>query len=627
MKTLLNINAFRMGGICVLISLMMPATARAADLPAGLDLSVIRSIPVQSDGRWPPLDTVARDSVRKVTGRMDFEGNDPVLTLLAWTIDPQHWMQHPLIPIHNAELRSELELPADQMDFSYVELVNHAPLRRVLDSLSRLPRGQKPDALQSKASGINEELGILDSAFSGRLLNLVPAPGDTNAPWGTLAFLRRTKDPALQQASAAWTALENAFEESQTAAFTDAAGQLRDALAKLPAGFRPSPALIKTELRMNSLRPFTTAWEIMAVSVLLAILSLVVRWRAFDAVVILAILAGFGVLTYGLSLRWQVAGRIPASNMYESLLFLSWGAGPIAMLTMLFIRNRAVPLTVAFMGTLSLFLADVLPLDPFIRPTPPVLMDTVWMSIHVPVIMVSYFVLALAMLIAHGQLVVMAMSPRRKDLRESIDEMHYWYMHVGSILLMVGIVTGSMWAASSWGRYWGWDPKEVWSLIALLGYLTILHVRVDVQKIPAWAYGMGAIMVAAVFVLSAKRLEPISMGIAGSMAVALAALVFFVTAKGAFATAVKSVVAFWGILMTYLGVNYVLGTGLHSYGFGTGAVKKYMFTLGSADLAFVALCALIYLARRSSAPPALSALPATMAVPPDKPNAKAQNSR
>jgi ABC-type transport system involved in cytochrome c biogenesis permease subunit len=310
-----------------------------------------------------------------------------------------------------------------------------------------------------------------------------------------------------------------------------------------------------------------------------------------------AAIAGFAVLTYGLWLRWQVAGRIPAANMFESLLFLSWGMGAFAILSRFLMHDRSVPLTASAMGALALFLADVLPLDQYIRPIPPVLMDTVWMSIHVPVIMVSYSVLTLAMLIAHVQIVVMAAAPHRRSWITAIDTMHYWYILVGSILLLAGVITGSMWAASSWGRYWGWDPKEVWSLIALLGYLTILHVRADTRSVPRWAYAIGGLLAAAVFVLAAAKLAPLSVTKVAALAGAALAVAIFVFTHGPFATALKSILAFWMIIMTYLGVNYVLATGLHSYGFGTGAVLKYMFLLARIDLAIIALCALLYYLR------------------------------
>jgi ABC-type transport system involved in cytochrome c biogenesis permease subunit len=155
-----------------------------------------------------------------------------------------------------------------------------------------------------------------------------------------------------------------------------------------------------------------------------------------------------------------------------------------------------------------------------------------------------------------------------------------------------------MWAASSWGRYWGWDPKEVWSLVAFLAYMAILHVRSFRESVPRWYLAVAVVLAAAVFAIVVPKLAPITplklLALAGSGA----AMVVFVMARSEFSTAVKSILAFWLIIMTYVGVNYVLGMGLHSYGFGTGAVVRYMFLLGGADLAFVAICATTYRLRR-----------------------------
>src|SRR6185369_8170662 len=128
---------------------------------------------------------------------------------------------------------------------------------------------------------------------------------------------------------------------------------------------------------------------------------------------------------------------------------------------------------------------------------------------HVPIIMISYSVLALGVLIAHMQVGIEIFAPSKRQLASRLNELLYWYLHVGSILLIAGIMTGSIWASSSWGRYWGWDPKEVWSLVAFLAYMAILHARFDQQIAD-------------------------------------------------FGVAVAAIAAFWAILMTYLGVNFVL---------------------------------------------------------------------
>jgi ABC-type transport system involved in cytochrome c biogenesis permease subunit len=167
-----------------------------------------------------------------------------------------------------------------------------------------------------------------------------------------------------------------------------------------------------------------------------------------------------------------------------------------------------------------------------------VLSGTPWLAIHVPIIMVSYSVLALGVVIAHMQVGLTIFRPQRRELIGKMSDLLYWYIHVGGILLITGILTGSIWAASSWGRYWGWDPKEVWSLVAFVAYMAILHARWD------------------------KQLE-------------------------SFGVAAMSIVAFQTILMTYLGVNFVLTTGLHSYGMGDSPVVTWMAIVAAVEAAFL----------------------------------------
>lgn len=566
-------------------------------LPTSLDLTVIRSLPVQHDGRWPPLDTVARDIVESVTGSEFHDGHDPVLLLLAWTFDGTSWMEQPLIKINNAELRRELQLSATKKVFTFAELVGHDHLMSLIDGLAHIEKGRKMDPLESKVSSINERLLTLQRVFQGRVIRPIPDPKEIGAAWQSIPTASPAASEALVSVQTAWGALKTAFLASEASAFTSVSQELTRTLAALPAAHRPTVEQIKKELRYNRLNLFQVAWKVMVVGAVFAALAMFVRRRWFDYLTFIAMIAGFLVLTRGLYWRWEIAGRIPASNMFESLLFLSWGMGAFAFVSPFILKHRLVPLTASVMGAVALMLANLLPLDHFVRPIVPVLRDTVWMSIHVPIIMVSYSVLALGVLVAHVQFVVMAVVPARRKLISAVDSLHYWYIHVGSILLLAGIVTGSMWAASSWGRYWGWDPKEVWSLVALLGYLTILHVRIDAEKVPPFAYAIALILAVALFIIVMPKLQPLTGVTLLAFAGAAIGMVVLVVARGPFATAVKSVLCFWLIIMTYVGVNYVLGIGLHTYGFGTGAIARWMFFIGGIDLAFMAFWCAVYFAR------------------------------
>ncbi|HVP13652.1 MAG TPA: cytochrome c biogenesis protein CcsA [Phycisphaerae bacterium] len=562
-------------------------------LPGALNLDKIRALPVQHEGRWPPLDTVARDIVTEVTGSAEVHGRDPLLVLLAWTFEPQAWRQQPVIPIKNRALRRELQLPETQTAFSFSELVSHQPLMSLIRKLGDLPPGSKLDPLRAKVKDLNDRLLLLQDVFRGTVIRPIPDPNDARGRWLSIPEAGMHAPDRVKAVSAAWNDLRTAFLADDGPGVSSAADRLRAALAALPSAFTSSPQLIARELRYNQLHPFRLAWHIMIAGAILAALAAMIQRRWFDAVAVIGMLAGFACLSYGLWMRWQIAGRLPASNMFESLLFLSWGMGAFAILALFVFPHRIVPLTASAMGALALVLADVL-LDHSIRPIPPVLQDTIWMSIHVPIIMVSYSVLALGVLFAHAQVVTMAVAPGKRAVIETIDALHYWYIHVGSILLLAGIVTGSMWAASSWGRYWGWDPKEVWSLVALLGYLAILHVRVDREARPWWMYVIGVAMIFGLLAFVAPPLAPMTPITVLALGGTVVAAIFFVIARSSFATAVKSILAFWLIIMTYVGVNFVLGTGLHSYGFGTGVVAQYMFWVGGIDLAFILLCAAVY---------------------------------
>ena len=302
---------------------------------------------------------------------------------------------------------------------------------------------------------------------------------------------------------------------------------------------------MKREVLYNELRPTRLSWVLLVPAAVLAFFWWRRSERWMGVATSAGLVAGFIVMTWGIALRWQAAGRIPASNMYESMLFLAWGVGLFAVLAVFLVKNRLAVFNAAAMSALVILLTDVLPMDAFIHPMPPVLSGTPWLAIHVPIIMVSYALLALAAFVAHMRLGVEIFSSGLRENAALLDEVHYWYVQLGSILLIVGILTGSIWAASSWGRYWGWDPKEVWSLIAFLAYMAILHGRID-----RW---LGAVGVAA-----------------------------------------ASVMAFGTILMTYLGVNYVLSAGLHSYGFGGSKIATWLVIGGVVEIVYVTIGLLAY---------------------------------
>jgi cytochrome c-type biogenesis protein CcsB len=499
-----RISQFRILGKFAVLAIglaLCGSRALAATVPDRATIEALKRLPVQHDGRVMPLDTMAREAVGIVTGQTRWQGLDPTGLVVGWTVAPAEWEHQPLVKIGSVTLAKEIGLAPGANYASFEELARNQKLIGLVQQAHAAEEGgQKLSGVLAAASKLEERLNWMWGLLTKTSLTVVPHPTDRTGTW--------TVPPVVSI----------------------------DALRRLAA--TPSAA-IERELIYNAARPTRIAWIVLLAGTVLAIFAMRTEKRWLDAASLVALVAGFAVMTWGIGTRWSLAGRIPASNMFESLLFLAWGVLFFALIVFAVLRNRLVVLNAAAMSTLTMALTDLLPIDGFIHPVAPVLANTAWLAIHVPIIMVSYSVLALGVLFAHMQIGIGLFAPKRQDLVTRMSDLLYWYIHIGSILLIAGIITGSIWASSSWGRYWGWDPKEVWSLVAFLAYLAVLHARHQ------------------------RYIGP-------------------------FAVASISIAAFWMILMTYLGVNFVLTAGLHSYGFGGSSVVNGMVAVAVVEIVFVA---------------------------------------
>jgi cytochrome c-type biogenesis protein CcsB len=489
-------------------------------------VDTLRRLPVQHDGRAMPLDTLAREAVWKVTGESSWNGVDPVATVAEWIVTPTAAANSPVIAVGSSDLAEAIGLPAGTRYASFVQLASNRSLLTLMDKArqdSAMDKGR--GGVVGAAEKLEERLVTMQGFLNRESLRAIPPPGNPNARWGVPQPMGAVPD-----------------------------------LIALATGPRlegwPAAKEIDREVTYTAVRPTRVAWVVLLAALVLSIFAWNGKSKLLDGLALAGLLGGFAVMTWGIGTRWAVAGRIPASNMYESLLFLAWGVGLFAVIAFAVMRNRLVVLNANVMAALTMALTDLLPIDGFIHPVAPVLAGTPWLAIHVPIIMVSYSVLALGVVIAHMQIAFTIFAPRRTELVDRMYDLLYWYMLVGVTLLTAGILTGSVWAASSWGRYWGWDPKEVWSLVALLAYMAIMHGRVE-------------------------------------------------RILGRFGVAAISIAAFQMILMTYLGVNFVLSSGLHSYGFGDSPVVTWMVIVAAVEAAFIAWGWLAY--RRQVGPSAPAA--------------------
>ncbi|HQR30585.1 MAG TPA: cytochrome c biogenesis protein CcsA [Anaeromyxobacteraceae bacterium] len=480
----------------------------AAQVRAATPAETLKRLPVQHDGRVMPLDTLAREAVWNVTGSYSWKGEDPVVTVVGWLSDPQAAANAPVVKIGSDALANAAGLPAGTTHVAFARVVQSQRVLQLMDEArQKEQQGIPRQGVVQDAEKLEQRLLRMQSILNREAVRPVPVPGNPKAKWSA-------------------------------APVPSAEGLLMLMAGPRPAGW-PAPDRLETEIRYNELNPVRWSWIILAASLLVSIVAGIRKSKLLDGAAFGLLLAGFAMMSWGIWLRWVAGDRIPAANMYESMLFLAWGVGFFAVIAYAVMRNRVVVLNAAVMAALTMALTDLLPIDRFIHPIAPVLAGTPWLAIHVPIIMVGYAVLALGLVVAHMQIGFTIFAPRKVDVIDRLYDLLYWYMFVGSILLIAGILTGSMWAASSWGRYWGWDPKEVWSLVAFLCYMAILHAKVDKQI-------------------------------------------------GQFGVAAISIAAFQTILFTYLGVNFVLTTGMHSYGMGDSPVVMWMVITAVVELAFLA---------------------------------------
>lgn len=478
--------------------------------------SVLKDIPVQSGGRMKPLDTLARESVRAVTGKASWQGEEPVLTVMDWWADPERTQQADLIFLTDVQAKAELGLDTERRWFSARELLANGRLAERREQIQRRLRNDEELPKSDRAiRQLMERIVLLAALADGSGLKIVPHPGGMEQPWSGL--------DEVPESSPAMKASQHLREELRyhRPGARLAAVEFKSEMARLGPG--PSSEKIQKELWYNSKHPFRAAWVLYlsAFLVLIAGSGQSVSGNLHRLGMSLAA-TGFLVHLYGFYLRCSIAGRPPVTNMYESVIWVALGAVGFAFALRL--RSpRGIYLPAACgCATLCLILADSLPsvLDPSIHPLTPVLRSNYWLTVHVLSITLGYAAFLLALGIGH----VALWKAANQSPRESVDPIHdavYKSVQLGVLFLAAGTILGGVWANDSWGRFWGWDPKEVWALIALLGYLAILHGRYA-----GWLRKFG------------------------------------VTAW--------SVLAFQGVMMAWYGVNYVLGAGLHSYGFGTG---------------------------------------------------------
>lgn len=530
--------------------LALAVTAGAA--PA--NLLPWEALVVQDSGRRKPMGTFGHEILVKLSGRDPVTvkdgaslGGSEFAASIFYAI--HDWSEEPVILISHHPLAEKLGLDASRKRFSRAEIAGGVPELTRLAREAAAMRQANPEEpvpkINTEAQMVLQRVAIFDALADTSAFKFAPPPPDSRsgAPWLditelTAAYPPATVEPILRQLRD----MNGALREGNSMRIAEIASKLQEDLRALNPGLYPPQHVIQRELFYNHAKPFDSAIWLFAAAIVLLIPGGNHGWRRWLLHGgVLASIAGLGFLIFGISLRVMIAGRAPVTNMYESVIWVSMGVVLFGLVFYAVYRSRLMLLSALPVSLLCLLLARSLPvampsrLDPLV----PVLRDNFWLTVHVLTITLSYAAFALTLGFAHVVLWHYIRHPRTAPAMRNLHIWLYRMMFVGLILLAAGTILGGVWANYSWGRFWGWDPKETWALIALLMYVLAIH-----GKMAGW--------------------------------------------WGDFGIAVAAIVNFSGILMAWYGVNFVLGTGLHSYGFGVGG-ESYVLAFLAAEAAYVAL--------------------------------------
>jgi ABC-type transport system involved in cytochrome c biogenesis permease subunit len=396
--------------------------------------------------------------------------------------------------------------------------------------------GQKYDQ-----NAFNAFLGDAEVFHEMSQLNspLAVPPQNPDGDWQRigLALLNAAKDQKISPAILSYAAMIDAFKKGDAAAFNQA---LADYRASLVPAFSGQLRKADSEVFFNRMQPFYAAMVIYVIAGLLAVCSWFNLSETLQRSAVWLILLAFCIHTTGLIFRMVLEGRPPVTNLYSSAIFIGWGAVVLGLVLEKIHRNGIGAVAAAGMGFITLIIAQNLAVDGDTMEMMRAVLDTnFWLATHVVAVTTGYASTFLAGFLA---LIYIVRGVFTKTLDEetgkSLARMVYGIVCFATLFSFVGTVLGGIWADQSWGRFWGWDPKENGALIIVLWNALILHLR--------W----------------------------GGM----------IRERGLINCAVfGNIVTSW----SWFGVN-MLGIGLHSYGF-TDAAFAWLMLFVASQLGFIAL--------------------------------------
>jgi cytochrome c-type biogenesis protein CcsB len=451
--------------------------------------------------------------------------------------DPVTWSKNDLVKVSHPKVRTLLGSTDMKSKYirtsfnSFFEEDGHYILAKLVeDAYAKLPA--KRSEYEKEIIKVDERVNICFTVFSGGIFRFFPLANDSNNTW--LSYTEHTKFSANDSLFVAniipmyFRAVTSALKDSSWAAADSIVNYISRFQNRYGAEVMPAESKVKLEVTYNKLALFSKLFMYYSMVGLVLLILLIVQLfknTKFIRILVTAfkwlIILGFLAHTSGLIMRWIISEHAPWSNGYESMIYIAWAT---IFAGLIFSRRSLLSLAAtAIVSAMLLMVAHLNWLDPEITNLVPVL-KSYWLMIHVAIIVASYGFLALAAILGFISLLLIIFTNKinKVKLKDTLTELtiiNEKSIEVGLFMLTIGTFLGGVWANESWGRYWGWDPKETWALASVLVYVFVLHMR------------------------------------------------FIPGLKGKYVFNVASLVAIWAIIMTYFGVNYYL-SGLHSYAAG-----------------------------------------------------------
>ncbi|WP_456464879.1 cytochrome c biogenesis protein CcsA [Persephonella sp.] len=492
------------------------------------------------DGRIEPVDTLAIEVVNKVHGGPSVLGLTHNQVLLGMFLMPGPWQYIKMIKVKHPAIKKMLGIPMDEKYFAFIDAYDEKGMYKLAQAVETARRKDPSQRNQfdKEILKIDEKLYICYLAFTGEILRIFPKENDPNNTWygprdALKTFPERQREEVATILSKYIHGVQKGLKEGNWKAANIAIEDIKDFQKRYGYKVLPSETRLKAEILYNKLLVFERLTPFYFLIGLLSIILIFIKIfkpnsnvDKFGKIIVILLMVAFLIHTAGLGLRWYVAGHAPWTDAYESMLFISWA---VALAGIVFARKSLFVLaSVGIFAGVFLFAAHLGWLDPQITTIVPVL-KSYWLLIHVSVLTASYGFLGLAAILGLLSLIFFALKyekllgkERVLNLEAGIKEstkISELSLIIGLSLIISGNFLGAIWANESWGRYWGWDPKETWTAVSIAVYAAIVHLK----YVPKW--------------------------------------------YSYYKMAVFSVLGYFAILMTYFGVNYYL-SGLHSYAAG-----------------------------------------------------------